>query len=744
MRLLTGLTCPDGFVSQQYVAGAVDTTGMEFIASYDDGTDAPVSPQSLSPTTWGDEAGTQTCTFSYTEGEITETCEVEAVITYRGHAGYPQVSGSVTNEQTQWTAADLTGITISWEITDLETHEQIGTLTKTWTEIEAWNTEHPDDPIAYIDANQNYDGVYLLAGNVNLTIRNGSGLGKLGYWWSPQGTNARNIPVTATLTGLAFSGSWNNSSQDVNARRNYAGLTLTKSYSNHADVSVELTGQGNPDGYTQFGGEIIELSPGTPTRRQAIGWTAEYTNEQPTFWFRRVDGKQYNRQEVETENVAVAPAITTAVNSSSLVTTKNLVIDPTIAGDIYQEQITEEDGLIPNIFDGTQSYNNCDFFIDLEEEAPIEVSEGDVFWYVMTKTDYDNDETLAVPAQGLDAMVAGLGPVVGEDGINLWSGLTTRYGGLTDTGVEFSCELTGEGTYTDENIVFVTAWAPAGATDVNVATLKPSDLTEIAKFNVRIKAGGVTRTLDHLTITGDFTNEQIRGTAPDLTGLTIKAVYDDESEETLTSDDYSISPATWPLGNPDNLGQARVTVSYTEDGVTKTAYKQPTLHYSTAAQELQVGQYGHIYYDFTSDDFQRTWKAANSILQNGVSQGDWLEVELPDSYYQDGTTYGPAALQADIAQYGVVQNSSGTINTDGYIPEWGFYTDHQNLDESYHGVSIGPLDPQVTPPATDNIVHILIGQAANSIAPGTGWKLSDLDPNGLRHYVVTLKAPSLP
>ena len=296
-----------------------------------------------------------------------------------------------------------------------------------------------------------------------------------------------------------------------------------------------------------------------------------------------------------------------------------------------------------------------------------------------------------------------------------------------------------------DKTVTPTSVSPATYSEAGSATVTATYTDDYGTASVEIEVTVTsTRTLDHLTITGDFTNEQIRGTAPDLTGLTIKAVYDDESEETLTSDDYSISPSVWPLGNPDNLGQARVTVSYTEDGVTKTAYKQPTLHYSTAAQELQVGQYGHIYYDFTADDLQRTWNAATSVLQNGVSQGDWIDLLLPDSYYQDGTTYGPEALQADIAQFGAVLSDSGTIGTDGYIPGWGHYTDGHNLEDSYHAVSIGPLDPQATPPATDVIVHILIGQAANNIAPGTGWKLSDFNQNGLRNYVVTLKAPSLP
>ena len=72
------MTCPDGFVNPQYVATSVDTTDMVFEAEYSDGNTEVVSPTGLIPTTWGDTVGTQTATFSYTEDEVTVTCDVEA------------------------------------------------------------------------------------------------------------------------------------------------------------------------------------------------------------------------------------------------------------------------------------------------------------------------------------------------------------------------------------------------------------------------------------------------------------------------------------------------------------------------------------------------------------------------------------------------------------------------------------------------------------------------------------------
>ena len=110
---LTGLTCPDGFVSPQYVAEAVDTTGMVFEAEYSDGTTASVSPQSLSPSTWGNTAGTQTCTFTYTENEVSASCEVEATVEERQPAGFV-VSGTMPTQYVNRNV-DTTGLSYTYD-----------------------------------------------------------------------------------------------------------------------------------------------------------------------------------------------------------------------------------------------------------------------------------------------------------------------------------------------------------------------------------------------------------------------------------------------------------------------------------------------------------------------------------------------------------------------------------------------------------------------------------------------------
>ena len=68
--------------------------------------------------------------------------------------------------------------------------------------------------------------------------------------------------------------------------------------------------------------------------------------------------------------------------------------------------------------------------------------------------------------------------------------------------------------------------------------------------------------LSGLSITGTPAAQYV-GQAPDLTGLTFKAVYSDTSEEPVDVADIAVSPATWA-----EAGSATLTCSYTEDETT--------------------------------------------------------------------------------------------------------------------------------------------------------------------------------
>lgn len=98
----------------QYTEADIDITGLTFKVKYTDGTEKSVDAQyiDISPSAWGDEAGTQTATLSYTEDGYTVFASLEATVVLDVPASLA-VSGDWTNTQTHETAVDPTGLTFT-------------------------------------------------------------------------------------------------------------------------------------------------------------------------------------------------------------------------------------------------------------------------------------------------------------------------------------------------------------------------------------------------------------------------------------------------------------------------------------------------------------------------------------------------------------------------------------------------------------------------------------------------------
>lgn len=69
------------WTNEQKVSTTVDPTGLTFTATYLSGKTADVTANvTVSPASWGETAGEQTATFSYTEGEVTVTVDKAATV----------------------------------------------------------------------------------------------------------------------------------------------------------------------------------------------------------------------------------------------------------------------------------------------------------------------------------------------------------------------------------------------------------------------------------------------------------------------------------------------------------------------------------------------------------------------------------------------------------------------------------------------------------------------------------------
>lgn len=97
------------WANTQYTEQPVDPTGLTFKVTYSDNGVETVVP-TFSPETWGDTAGEQTATFSYTEAGITVSAEKEATVVLDVPSSLA-ITGTLTNAQTVSTAPDITGLT---------------------------------------------------------------------------------------------------------------------------------------------------------------------------------------------------------------------------------------------------------------------------------------------------------------------------------------------------------------------------------------------------------------------------------------------------------------------------------------------------------------------------------------------------------------------------------------------------------------------------------------------------------
>ena len=109
----------------------VDPTGLSFTVTKIDGTTESVSPQTLTPTTWGDTVGTQTCTFTYSDGYDSVSCEVEAnvqavPVVFTGIS----VSGTPATQRAN-SQIDTTGLTVYANYSD---GSQVDVTSDAWFE----------------------------------------------------------------------------------------------------------------------------------------------------------------------------------------------------------------------------------------------------------------------------------------------------------------------------------------------------------------------------------------------------------------------------------------------------------------------------------------------------------------------------------------------------------------------------------------------------------------------------------
>ena len=274
--------------------------------------------------------------------------------------------------------------------------------------------------------------------------------------------------ATPVLTGLSISGTWTNTNQYVNRNVDTTGLTILAHYSDGTTDTLSNAG------LTLYG------------VKQSIG----HTDYERGTWINEVD--------------SASTAVTLVAKDSQdnsfygeisgvqvhYYTGSDRPIEATATFYVGDEEthIVECDN-VWNYNSETQAKDK-DFFIDLSQGVPITVDAGDIFWYVMDATDYeDPTKSLADAAQDVMTVVgeSGYDPTVTPNGT-----IPAPHGdGYRKTDLEWTIPLSGEGTLqADKDVVFVLAEAPAGTTaGTSVATFAPSDLNEWSVLHATLKPG---------------------------------------------------------------------------------------------------------------------------------------------------------------------------------------------------------------------------------------------------------------
>lgn len=127
----------------QYTGEAVDATGLVFKATYlSTYVDVVTDDVTVSPATWGETAGEQTATFSFTDGETTVTATKDATVVANAPVSLA-VGGDWENVQVVSTAVDPTGLVIMATLTngdEVDVTDDATFTPATWGETEGEQT----------------------------------------------------------------------------------------------------------------------------------------------------------------------------------------------------------------------------------------------------------------------------------------------------------------------------------------------------------------------------------------------------------------------------------------------------------------------------------------------------------------------------------------------------------------------------------------------------------------------------
>ena len=243
--------------------------------------------------------------------------------------------------------------------------------------------------------------------------------------------------------------------------------------------------------------------------------------------------------------------------SASVVSAYGLVANPAVAGDAEDENNTIEVKVYANSDTG---HSNClKTFTNVA--API---------IVAARGSEENPYTVAQARAAIDATAATL--------TNKYvTGIISQIDSYSETYHSLTYWISDDGTTTDQLQVYSgkgidnanfssTDDIEVGAQVTIKGDLKKFGSTyEFDKNNQLVSYTAPVRVLESIALSGTYPTEFLTGDAFSHEGMVVTATYDNGSHRDVTND------ATFSGYNMSEAGQQTVTVSYEENGVTKTA-----------------------------------------------------------------------------------------------------------------------------------------------------------------------------
>lgn len=279
------------------MGNAVDTTGLSFTVTKVDGTTASVSPQTHTPTTWGDTAGTQTCTFTYSDGYDSVSCVVEATVLAEEVSSIA-ISGT-PSVQTEGATVDATGLTVTATYNSGRTTNV--TSSATFTD---YNTETStvgsaisyDDgwEVARTKVRASYEGQTADSAFVNVVSANGPNTADTAYELESSAnaiinldargldTSALEYPYNGAEGGFLIEGASIGTLVAMYFSKDQWDNDTPVSISTFAGLIPLVGAKGTSDSSTPAYGDVFSVSNQSYTMTLALDGTAEGTLPQST------------------------------------------------------------------------------------------------------------------------------------------------------------------------------------------------------------------------------------------------------------------------------------------------------------------------------------------------------------------------------------------------------------------------------------------------------------------------------